>query len=404
MNSIYASAFVGVLQLAVPSYGLRLNRRFGSREVGWALVVAFLVLALLNLVGGVGPGGARREWELARGGAAAAIPVLLLIGMAHIETLLRERTRLERQQRLRHCELEQHLDERTKELADAKEEFHLALCRKDQEQRAIAERAQQERLELAARFATSAGQRLNQHVAVIELYTKLLLAKESDAAKFPYYERLVAGAVAARTLGRQLVACGGHQPLRMQLWSLSDIVRWHEPALRDLLGEHRSLECTYRPDVPLIWADPQVVSWMLEELIWNAVNAMPAGGRISITVEPATVNQPPAGIEPCVNQFAAVVMTDTGHGASREVQRHMGEPFFTTARGLHAGLGLASVSGLARAHGGWLTVTSALGHGTTVRLFFPTVAKYPAGNQPTAEEYGRRGNRVPEASVLSSTR
>ena len=127
--SFFASAFLGALQLAVPSYGLRLNRRFGSREVGWALVGAFASLALLNLAGGMGPVAGRRDWELARGVACAAVPVLLLIGLAHIEALLRERARLERKQQHRHCELEEFLDQRTEELAEAKEEFHQTLSR-----------------------------------------------------------------------------------------------------------------------------------------------------------------------------------------------------------------------------------------------------------------------------------
>jgi signal transduction histidine kinase len=389
MNSIYASAFIGVLQIAVPSYGLRLNRRFGTRQVGWALVVAFVVLGLLNLAGGTASGSARREWELARDIGMAAIPLLLLIGLAHVETLLRERTQLERKQKLHHVEFEQCLNQRAKDLAEAKEEFHLALCRKDQEQRLFAERARRERQEMCALVAARAGQSLNRHVAVIELYTKLLLANESDPGKIPHYERLVAGAVAVRALGRQLVACGGQQPLRMQLWGLSDIVRWHEPALHGLVGEQHSLECIYRADAPRVWADPQIVSWMLEELIWNALNAMPAGGRISITVEPVTVNEPPAGIDPAVKKFAALVVTDTGHGASRQALRHMGEPFFTTDPGRREGLGLASVYGLIRAHGGWLALDSALGHGTSVRLFFPSSDRCPSENWQVFEEPAR---------------
>lgn len=397
MNSIYANAFMGILQVAVPSYGLRLNRRFGSRQVGWALVMAFVVLALLNLANGAGAAGARREWELARAVVMAAIPVLLLIGLAHIETLLRQRTHLERKQKLGQREFEQFLNQRTKELADAKEEFHLTLCRKDQERRMLAERAQHERLELATRFATRAGQLLNRHVAVIELYTKLLLAKESDPEKIPYYERLAAGAVAARALGRQLLACGGQQPVRKQLWSLSDVIRWHEPALRGLLDEHCSLECAYRSHVPLVWVDPHELQWMLEELVLNALKAMPAGGRVSITVEPVTVNEPHSAITSGSNQFASVVVTDFGHGASRQVQQHMGEPFFTTERSERAGLGLATVSGLMRAHGGWISVNSALGHGTSVRLFFPAATRCSSESELVAEGTARGQCRTVQA-------
>ena len=377
-NPLFASAFVGVLQLAVPSYGLRLNRLFGSRQVGWALVAAFSALALLHLAGGMGSAGARLELELTGGVVGAVIPVLLLIGLAHVETLSRERARGEREHRLRHCELEQCLERRTEELAEAKEEFRRELRRRDQEQRAFAESAHQARRELGVQVAAGAAQRLNRHVAVIELYAKLLLAKSSEPGTTQYHERLVAGAAEAGALGRQLLACGCSQPLRTQLLSLSDIVRRHQPTLRKLLGEQRLLECACPADAPLVWADPQLVRGMLEELVRNARDAMAEPGHVSITVERVKVQQPPLGQQPGTHQFTSVVVTDAGHGMGRDVQQHLGEPFFTTNPGQRAGLGLASVSGLIKAHGGWLAVTSALGHGTCVRLFFPSAVACPS--------------------------
>jgi signal transduction histidine kinase len=376
--SFFASAFVGVLQLAVPSYGLRLNRQFGSRQVGWALVVAFLGLALVNLTGGMGASGARREWELARSVVGAVIPVLLLIGMAHIETLFRERARVERDQRLRHAELEQFLDLRTEELAEAKEEFHREISRLSQEQRTLAESAQHERLEWGVQVAARAGQRLNRHLSVIELYAKLLFKKQSEPGRTQYHERLVAGAADARALARQLLACGCCQPLRIQLLSLDDIVRRHRPALSKLLGEHRLLECACPVHAPLVWADPQLVRWMLEELVRNARDAMAEAGRVSITVGRANLKPPNPGQVPGVDQFVSLVVTDTGRGMGREVQKHLAEPFFTTNPAKRSGLGLASLSGLIRAHGGWLAVSSALGHGTSVCLYFPSAEACPS--------------------------
>lgn len=402
MNSVYANAFVGILQLAVPSYGLRLNRHFGTRQVGWALVAAFLGLVLLNLVGSMGAAGAQRESEVARAIAMAAIPVLLLIGLAHVETLLRQRARLENQHTLRSCELEQVLEKRTKELAHTRQEFHTALFRKREEQKAFTQRWQDERLELAAFVAANAGQHLNRHIAIIELYAKLLLAKESDARRFEYFERLVAGAVAARGLGRQLLACAGQQQLRMQLVHMAEIVRRHEPGLRDLLGEHCSLEYCHPLDTPEVWADPHAVRWMLEELLCNARTAMPAGGRISVAVEPVTVNQLPSGSAVGANQFVSVVVTDVGHGATRDVQKHMGEPFFTTGRG-RTGLGLANVSGLMRAHGGQLAITSAPGHGTVARLLFPAAPPCPPGNRQAFSQGAPTEKRSLETSFLPAS-
>lgn len=392
--SLFASAFAGVLQLAIPTYGLRLNRQFGSQQVGWALVVAFLGLALLNLAGGMGSAGARLEWELARSVVGAVIPLLLLIGLAHVETLFRERARVEREQRLRLCELEQVLDQRTEELAEAKEEFRRELSRKDQQQRAFAAKAQQDRMELGVQVAARAGQRLNRHVAVIDLYAKLLLKKQSEPGTIQYHERLAAGAAGAHALGRQLLACGGCQPLRTQLLNLSDLVRRHMPTLRRLLGEHRLLECTCPADAPLVWADPQLVRWMLEELVRNARDATADADRASISVERVNVNQPQPGQGAGANRFTCVVVADTGHGMDREVQEHLGQPFFTTKVGTGTGLGLASVSGLIKAHGGWLDVTSALGQGTTVRLCFPSALACPSGTLAPAGMTANHGHTL----------
>jgi len=377
IDSPFANAFMGILQLAVPSYGLRLSRLFGSREVGWALVVAFLGLALLHLASGLGSAGAWFDCTLARGVVGAVIPVLLLIGMVHVEILFRDRARIEQEQRLRVCEVEQLLDRRTDELAEAREEFHWELSCRDHEQQAVVERAQRERLDLGVQVAARAGQHLNRHVAVIELYAKLLLAKQSGLGPTQYYERLVAEAAEARGLGRQLLACGCRQPLRTQLLSLSDMVRRHEPTLRKLLGKHGLLECTCPADAPVVWADPPMLRWMLEELVRNACDAAADAGRVSITVERVKVDRLHSGKEASSSQFVALIVTDSGRGMSREEQKRLGEPFFTTDPVRRTGLGLASVSGLMKAHGGWLEVKSALGHGTSVRLLFPSAAARP---------------------------
>ncbi len=301
----------------------------------------------------------------------AVIPVLLLIGMAHVETLFRDRARVEQDQRLRLCELEQCLDRRTEELVDVKEEFHRELARRDQAQQAFAQRAHQARLELGVQVAAKAAQRLNRHLAVIELYAKLLLARQIDQSTAQYYERLLAGAAEARDLGRQLLDCGRCHPPRIQLISLGEIVRRHQPTLQKLLGEHALLGCTCRAFSPVIWADPQMVRWMLEELVRNAREALAETGHVNITVEPVKVSPPHSGRAAASNGFVSVAVTDSGRGMEREVQQHLSEPFFTTNPASRAGLGLARVSGLMKAHGGWLEVTSAPGHGTAVRLFFP---------------------------------
>ncbi len=222
--------------------------------------------------------------------------------------------------------------------------------------------------------AAGAAQRLNRHVAVIELYASILRAKTCEPVTTYYHERLWAEAAQANALGRHLLACATGQPIRLQLLSLSDVVLRHQAALRKSFGPEQSLECACPADTPLVWADPQRVRWMLEELAQNARDATPEPGLVNITVKGVDVQQPPPGVDSATHKFASIVVTDTGCGMSREVQQHLGEPFFTTNSVCHPGLGLAGVFGLIKAHGGWLEVTSALGHGTSVRLFFPSVA------------------------------
>jgi len=144
-------------------------------------------------------------------------------------------------------------------------------------------------------------------------------------------------------------------------------------------------------DAPLVWADRQAVRWMLEELVRNAWDAIAEAGRVSINVEKVKVDPPHPGQDPGATQFTSVVVTDTGRGMGREVQKHLGEPFFTTNAGKRTGLGLASVSGLIQAHGGWLAVTSAPGHGTRVRLFFPCAWRVHPGPCPLLDFEMRQG-------------
>ena len=191
-----------------------------------------------------------------------------------------------------------------------------------------------------------------------------------------------------------MLASGRCQPLRTQLLSLSDIVRRHTPTLRNLLGEHQVLECACPANEPLVWADPQAVRGMLEELVGNARSATPDAGCVTIAVERVNVDRPQPGQDPGGAQSASVVVSDTGRGMDREVQSHLGEPFFTRRPDRRAGLGLASVSGLIKAHGGWLEVTSALGHGTKVRLFFPPAVARPSSTSVPAELAADREERL----------
>jgi len=372
--SFFASAFTGLLHVAVPSYGLRLTRRFGSQQVGWVLVFAFLGLALLNLFCGTNSSNVLPESATARILVYMVIPILLLVGLAHVETLFRERARWEREGKVFYDQLEQIAERRTEELVEFKSEFDRERIRRDLELRAFAEIADKERLQLLSQAAGRAGQYLNRASTVMELYLKLLTGTRSPFGLLKYSRRLQAQTAELREVAHRLLACGGCEPVRPQLLSLSVWLHRQLPALRECLEPTQQLECTC-PAGPLpVWADPFLVRWIVEELIRNASAAIGSNGRVTITVEMVTTNRPAPGDAGNAHQFYSVTVADSGGGINRETHRHLGKPFLTDARDHRFGLGLAAATGLMKQHGGSLSISSTPELGTRVRLFFPRVS------------------------------
>ncbi len=229
--------------------------------------------------------------------------------------------------------------------------------------------------EIGARVAAAAGQHLNRQLGVLELYNRLLLAQKGPAAATSEHQaRFAATLGTARALCQQLLASGGMQPLRFQGVSLSELLRRQGPRLQRLLGPAIRLEAQCRSTSPLIWVDPRWIAWMLEELVKNAREASKNGGRVWITLETIEAATP-NGAEP--QRCVCLSVSDTGRGMSPEAQARVGELFFTTKPGNHAGLGLASVSGLMKEHGGWLEMASAPRCGTRARLVFPVATRPP---------------------------
>jgi CheY-like chemotaxis protein len=154
-----------------------------------------------------------------------------------------------------------------------------------------------------------------------------------------------------------------------------------------ILGEHINLtvDCAVVP--LLIRADEGMVEQVLLNLAVNARDAMPKGGKLGITTgradfdSAAERDQAPARSGP----FVWLAVSDTGTGIAPEILPRIFEPFFTTKEvGKGTGLGLATVYSIMQQHGGWVTVESKVGQGTTFRAYFPqvtaTTAKAPAAS------------------------
>jgi CheY-like chemotaxis protein len=152
---------------------------------------------------------------------------------------------------------------------------------------------------------------------------------------------------------------------------------------------------TLRVDAPesVIQADPVAIEQMLMNLVTNARDAMPLGGRLTFAVGRDAMDDEFVRVHGwgTPGEYVTVTVSDTGGGMDADTRRRAFEPFFTTKPvGEGTGLGLAMVYGLVKQHGGFISVDSEPGRGTTFRLYFPAVAG-PSSPRPAAESPELRG-------------
>ena len=165
-----------------------------------------------------------------------------------------------------------------------------------------------------------------------------------------------------------------------------------EQLLRRTLGEH--IECEFRLDENLWQAsvDPGQLASALLNLVLNARDAMPSGGKLTVEVQNTSLGESDVDVngQTRPGDYVMVAVTDTGTGMTAEVAGRAFEPFFTTKEvGKGTGLGLSMVYGFAQQSGGSMQIRSEPGHGTAVRLFFPRVATRQASAAPSAGQQAK---------------
>jgi signal transduction histidine kinase/CheY-like chemotaxis protein len=189
-------------------------------------------------------------------------------------------------------------------------------------------------------------------------------------------------------LTRSLLAFARKQPLMPQNIDIGQKILGMEQLLRRTLGEH--IECEFLLDRDLWQAsvDPGQLSAALLNLVLNARDAMPQGGRLTVEVRNASLGESDLDVngEARPGDYVLVAVTDTGSGMIAEVASRAFEPFFTTKEvGKGTGLGLSMVYGFARQSGGAMQIRSEPGRGTVVKLFFPRVGTARERDVPSAD-------------------
>jgi PAS domain S-box-containing protein len=188
----------------------------------------------------------------------------------------------------------------------------------------------------------------------------------------------------------KLLAFSRRQVLALQPIDLSHVLHEIVQVLRRVLPEHIDLAMTVADRLPSIEADEGAIEQILVNLATNARDAMPGGGALRISLEPAALTE-----EFCAargwgkrGDYVRLSVVDTGVGMSDEVRRRLFEPFFTTKPpGSGTGLGMAMIYGLTKQHDGFVDIESRPGEGTTVSLYFPcAVRAAPAARAVEREE------------------
>ncbi|HXM09037.1 MAG TPA: PAS domain S-box protein [Terriglobales bacterium] len=236
---------------------------------------------------------------------------------------------------------------------------------------------QSQKMEAVGRLAGGIAHDFNNLLMVVSGYTEVLL--DQLPAGHPLQTKAQAIRQAsdrATALTRQLLAFSRKQHLELKVIDLNAIVTDMERLLRPLIGEDIEVSTSLAPTTGCTRADAGQLEQVIMNLVVNAKDAMPNGGKLSIRTAAVTLDESyrPENTFIKHGPYVMLSVSDTGHGMDRDTQARVFEPFFTTKeKGKGTGLGLSTVYGIIKQTGGYVFVQSEPGRGSVFTIYFPRV-------------------------------
>lgn len=236
---------------------------------------------------------------------------------------------------------------------------------------------QAQKMEAIGRLAGSVAHDFNNLLTDIMASADLLLLEiGSDHPLRQEAEQIASAARSAARLTHQLLAFSRKQVVQPRILNLNEVVADTERMLRHLIGEDIELVVVLDPNLSYVKVDPIQIEQVILNLALNARDAMPKGGKLTITTKNFYVNEEFArqrlGMKPGL--YAMMSVTDTGVGMDSDIMSHIFEPFFTTKEpGKGTGLGLSTVYGIVKQSDGFIDVQSEVGRGSTFTIYLPSV-------------------------------
>ena len=253
---------------------------------------------------------------------------------------------------------------------------------------------QSQKMEAVGLMAGGIAHDFNNVLNVIIGYSKLLLKKlpEGDKAHRQVAEICKAGERAAG-LTQQLLAFSRKQVLHPRIVNFADTLREMDDLVRRVIGEDIEVATKIHDDVARVKIDPSQVQQVILNLVVNARDAMPRGGKLTLELSNASLDASYARVHKISpGSYVMLAVSDNGTGMTAEVRQRAFEPFFTTKEvGSGTGLGLATVYGIVRQSGGHVWLYSEEGIGTTFKMFFPSVDGWEQESPGAAHEVAPRG-------------
>lgn len=249
--------------------------------------------------------------------------------------------------------------------------------------------AQSQKMQAIGQLAGGVAHDFNNVLTAIIGYSDLLLANHRPTdPSFQDIMQIKQNANRAAGLVRQLLAFSRRQTLRPQVLQLGDVLSDLQMLMRRLVGEKTTLDLRHGRDLWLVKADLNQFEQVIVNLIVNARDAMPTGGRIELRTRNISADECAEFGEKSLIpwDYVAIEVEDNGHGIPADLKEKIFEPFFTTKEvGKGTGLGLAMVYGIVKQTGGYVFYDSIVGEGTVFRILLPRYVPVAGEEEATKE-------------------
>jgi PAS domain S-box-containing protein len=257
---------------------------------------------------------------------------------------------------------------------------------------------QAQKMEAVGRLAGGVAHDFNNVLSVILSYAELMMndLPEADPMR-KELEEIHKAAERAAGLTRQLLLFSRQKALELKVVDLNEVLGSMDKMLRRLLGEDVELVARFAKNLGRVRANPSHVEQVVMNLVVNARDAMPTGGKVTISTANVVLDESHVATQPLAKPGPHVVLTvtDTGIGMDHATQVRIFEPFFTTKeQSKGTGLGLSTVFGIVQQSGGHIWVHSELGQGTTFKIYLPVVEAELDVSRPAATIQTLRGNET----------